>query len=80
MTRRTAILIASLLLVGAGCKKTGSGTASSGGTATSGSASPSSTVFARPATDAPPASKIEQDAIREAIQQHLAGNTSINMG
>jgi len=77
MTKYVApVILGAFLLVG-GCNK--------------GAAAPVSSAAATPdpnaaipsgATSAPsgnPASKSDQDAIRDAVQQHLAGNRSINM-
>jgi hypothetical protein len=84
MPRYNVVLFAGLLLVSAGgCNKSASNAASSGtATTASAAAATSSATVARASLDTSSttaAPKGDPDAIRFAIQQHLAGNSSLNM-
>jgi len=84
MLRYSLIALASLLLIsGGGCNKATSNTGSPGDAKTANSAATSGVTAAAPANlDTPSIGAVpanDQDAIRTAVQQHLARNTNLNM-
>lgn len=80
MTRCRAVLFASLFLacIG-GCDKSRSHSPSSSATAPSGGPGTNLTSSSSPASTTAPASTSDQDAIRDAVQKHLASNSTLNM-
>lgn len=75
MTRDFAILFASLILICAGgCSKNNSSMASAADVAGTPIGS------SRPAADTVAGPKSDEESIRAAIQQHLANNSTLNMG
>ena len=83
MPRYTLVVFASLLMISSGgCNKTMSTAAAPGSATAANAAATTGAAVTSASLDSPPSNVVpetDQDAIRTAIQQHLASNGSLNM-